>query len=98
MPKELERWKEGDFRFHEFVIPQYMRGGLERYINEHVPTGSFLQAILENDYHHAIGIADENNRANLPAYANFLYNYAPMECHGSKEKVAAWLALRKEGE
>lgn len=98
MSQERRRqFKEGDFHFQSFAVPEYMRGGLDRYINDHVSAGSFLMAILANDYHFAIGLADENNMANLPAFANFLYNSAPSDCHGSKEKVEAWLAMQ-EGE
>ena len=100
MPKDRRTWKESDFHYHtisaNFAIPDYMRDALGRYINDHAPVGDFLTAILENDYHQAIGRADGNNVGNLPAYANFLYNHAPLECHGSKEKVKAWLAKRHE--
>ena len=98
--KHRQTWKREDFHYdtyeHSFAVPEYMRAALDRYINDHAPVGDFLTAILENDYHQAIGRADENNVANLPAYANFLYNHAPHDCHGSKEKVKAWLAKRYE--
>jgi len=64
---------------------------LTRYLADHSPVGGFLTAVLKNDLMEACGRADDNNISALPAYAGFLYNYAPMECYGSPEKVRAWI-------
>ena len=34
---------------HWALIPQHMRGGIERYVMNGVPPGSFLTAVLSND-------------------------------------------------
>ena len=74
-----------------YQIPEYMRSGLEDYIDNKTPGGSFLSAVISNDLCGAVACADENNMRNLPAYANFLHNYAPYDCWGSLEKMNAWL-------
>lgn len=73
------------------LIPGYMQGGLRRYILEGIQLGSFLTAVLENDLMEAAGRADSVNLTALADYATYLYNYAPQSCHGSPEKVAAWV-------
>jgi len=83
------------YRFRDFVIRDFMMGGLIRYIEEHIEPGDFLMAVLENNLSEACGRADDDNIENLPAFCAFLYNEAPAACHGSPEKVSAWLAMRE---
>jgi len=68
--------------------------GLDRYAKYRIPTGHFLQAVLCNDLMEAIGRADEENRADLFEICDYIYNHMPFQCHGSPEKVKAWLAGR----
>lgn len=77
--------------FDTFRIPDNMVEGLELYINHRIKPGSFMSAVLANDLIEAVGRADHRNIKNIPAYVHFLYNFAPPECFGSYEKVAAWL-------
>ena len=72
-------------------IPDYMIGGLTRYLLNGIPPGSFLTAVLSNDLMEALGHADYENQTALPAYGTFLYNYAPRNCKGSPEAVREWL-------
>ena len=73
-----------------YKVPDYMRYGLEAYIEQGYMPGGFLTAVLENKFVDAVSNADLENTRNLQAYANFLYNYAPRACWGSREKVKAW--------
>jgi len=77
--------------FRDFYIPEYMRQGLIDYIEKRVPPGGFLERVICNDLMGALGAADALNIGNLPAYGNFLYNYAPCSCHGSVEKYRQWI-------
>lgn len=79
------------YRFRGYEIPDYMMPGLTRYVEQGIEPGSFLYAVLCNDLKDACGRADENNLANLPAYAAWIYNEAPAQCHGSPERVQAWI-------
>ncbi len=80
----------------ECKIPASMRGGLERYILQHVEPGGFLARVIANDLRGACEHADIVNRDCLYNYVQFLYGYAPSACWGSEQKLDAWLAARKE--
>lgn len=69
---------------------------LGRYVLHGIAPGGFLLAVLENDLMEATERADQENLRNLPAYAAFLYNEVPGSCHGSREKVNAWMKARQE--
>ena len=84
-----------EYSFRGFTVPDYMVGALRDYIENYVPVGGFLTAVLQNDLTEAVGRADDHNTANLPAYVSYLYNNAPRDCWGSPERVTAWLAKRK---
>lgn len=75
----------------ECGIPSYMIDGLVRYLVDHVPTGDFLRAVLENNLMRALDKADITNSPLLRNYARFLYNYAPLGSYGSRENVRKWL-------
>lgn len=79
-----------EYEFQGYVIRQDMMEALERYLRKGIPTGSFLRALLANDFMEACGRADDLNLANLPAYAAYMYNELPGNCHGSYEIVDAW--------
>ena len=89
-----------NYTFHTFYIPERMMPGLQRYIEDHVQPGDFLQAVICNNLKNAIDRADYENMVNLPAYVAFLYNQAPAGCWGSKEIYHEWIkkGLTKENE
>ena len=87
-------WREQEFEFRQFKIPERMRPSIDLYINDRVPPGDFLISVLYNDLREACGRADDENIANLPAYVAFFYNHAPSSCWGSPEKVKNWLAKK----
>ena len=79
-------------------IPYHMHASILAYFNERCPVGSFLTAVLSNDFMEAAGRADETNVKCLHVYAAFLYNYAPGNSYGSPENVRNWLAQRSDNE
>ena len=79
------------YRFRDFYIPPRMMVPIERYVNQGIPPGDFLTAVICNDLAEAVGRADEENMANLPAYVSYFYNEVDRDCWGSKEKKAAWV-------
>ena len=89
--KDSKEGKMYSIRNGEFYIPERMMGGIERYINDKINPGDFLQAVICNDLREAVGRADDENIRNLPAYVAYFYNEAPSLCWGSKEKMEAWL-------
>ena len=84
-----------EHRGRTYQIPQNMIDGIEGYINSGLKQGSFLYAVFCNNFVDACLCADYTNVLNLPAYANFLHNYAPIGCYGSAEEVAAWMEARQ---
>mgnify|MGYP001554809049 CR=1 FL=1 len=73
------------------LIPAHMHDSVRLYVLHGTPrTGSFLGAILSNDFMGAVGRADDANAADLKGWAQFLYGYVPGGCYGSPEHVAAW--------
>lgn len=84
------------YQFRGFYIPERMMDGIARYIEHGIPPGDFLTAVVSNDLMEACGRADDENIANLPAYAAYFYNEAPSACHGSPEKVKDWITKHFE--
>lgn len=76
------------------MIPGTIKQSLDRYIQYHIPTGGFLEAVLSNDLKEAFGRADKENRIALFEIVKYCYNELPSDCWGSPEKVDAWLAER----
>ena len=80
-----------NYEFDQFAIPDYMSGGIQRYIENGIEPGDFLTAVICNDLFEAVGRADETNMANLPAYVSYFYTEAPSLCHGSRELMKLWI-------
>lgn len=93
------------YKFREWYIPERMMDGIERYVNEGILPGDFLQAIISNDLREACSRADDENLGQIPAYVAYFYNKVPSPCWGSPEKMKAWanvhaqkrIALAKQG-
>lgn len=77
--------------FNYNLLPEHIRGAMQRYIESRIPPGSFSTAVLNNDLVGAFGYADTINRMQLYDIVSFLYNEAPSKCWGSPEKVKRWL-------
>jgi hypothetical protein len=84
-----------DYVYNEYFIQADLVEALELYVSDGALPGDFLQAVLRNDLVDACGRADHINIRNLPAFAAWLYNEAPIPSWGSPEKVAAWLERKK---
>lgn len=54
------------------------------------PTGSFVQACLENNLTATYGKADDNMRGRIGAVCKYMLNNMPDACHGSPEAVKHW--------
>ena len=76
--------------------PQNIIESLNRYVIKRVPPGGFLRAVLENNLMEAFGRADFQNKAELSAICNYVYNELPMNCWGSRERVNKWLENKEE--
>ncbi len=72
-------------------LPEALRDGMRRYIEDGIRPGRFLSAVLENDLFAALNRADDNNRAELHSIVGFMYNELPAGAWGSKRAVKNWL-------
>jgi len=73
------------------LCPQSAKENLQRYAESGIPTGGFLQAVLENNLMEAVARADQFNLPALPHICSYIYNTLPMACHGSPKRVEEWL-------
>lgn len=69
---------------------------INRYVNQHIPTGDFLYAVLTNNLKESFAQADDENGRDLKEIVNYCYWEIPSECWGSPEKVRVWLEGRKK--
>lgn len=72
-------------------IPEHMRHGARLYVEQGVPPGSFLYAVLSNNLLEAFKRADDDNAAAMRDWAAFVYNDLPTLCHGSEDIVDQWI-------
>lgn len=72
-------------------VPQDTLESLNLYIEHGLPTGGFLEAVINNDLCQAIGRADEKNMLALPAIVSYLYNEAPMGSWGMPNSFEKWI-------
>jgi hypothetical protein len=78
--------------YHE--LPEHMRFAAQMYIEHGQEPGDFLRAVLENNLVEAYGRADDTNTLYMREWASWLYNEAPLNCWGNKEKVDRWIDKR----
>jgi len=77
-------------------LPESLRLGVKNYVENRLRPGSFLTAVLKNDFLNAVCTADPTNSMLLRDIAIWVYNELPMLCWGSSDKVEKWLN-REEG-
>jgi len=73
------------------AIGENLLGGLYRYSEDKIPTGSFMRAVLTNDLFGALGKYSGNSFDELNQLFTLMYNYMPSNQYGSKDKVNGWL-------
>lgn len=72
-------------------VPAHTLRGIRDYVDERVPPGGFLRAVLSNNLHLACLKADDLNRRALVEIVTYLHWEVPSSCWGSPEQVDAWL-------
>ncbi len=68
-----------------------IRESLNRYVEHKILPGGFLTAVLENNLKEAVFRADARNEKRLKDICMVIHWDLPSGCHGSPEKVKAWL-------
>ncbi len=72
------------------MIPNRIMRAIDRHAADGYPCGSFVTAVLENNFEQAVLLADDENVLLLREIALYLYLHIPESCWGSPEKVRAW--------
>jgi len=78
------------------MMDEHLRAELHRYVYDGVPPGHFLTAVAQNNLFKAIARADENTITILSDLVKLFYCQLPSQCHGSEEKVQAWIEMPVE--
>lgn len=77
------------------AIPELTLRSLMLYVNDGVPTGSFLRSVLSNDLFGAFERADQQNRDTIGLLVTYIYNEIPAECWGTREHYHQWLDRKR---
>jgi len=76
-------------------LPQHIREDFRMYIEQGVPQGGFMTALLSNNLKETFARADQRNNSYIPAYVDFLYWSVPADIWGSEEKVKLHLQRKQ---
>jgi len=64
---------------------------LRRYWEEHLPPGSFLRSVLENNLIGTVATATREDLMSLPHLVAYVYEEAPPSSYGSRRAVKRWV-------
>lgn len=78
------------------VIPERIMNNLLHYVAGDEFPGGFLYTVLCNDLFGAVGRADDEMKPLIPILVQYIYLEVPIGCHGSPEKVEAWMKKKQE--
>lgn len=78
-------------------IPKNIYEGIKNYIEERLPPGHFVSAVLENNLSEAVAYADPTSLAYLKPIVQFVFNDLPSPAWGSRSIVRDWLEAENDG-
>ncbi len=73
------------------AIPSLTIGQIERYINQKIPPGDFVERVLQNDLLGAVYFGDEENLAALPQLVRYIHDTLSWTQWGNEERYKSWL-------
>lgn len=82
-----------NFRTGDHYIPPLVKASIYRYVDNHNPVGSFLQAVLQNNLTRAKLEADYDSRRSILNIVHYVSGFVPTKARGSKESVDSWLQV-----
>ena len=77
-------------------LPERLREGVRRWVEDHVVPGGFLCAVICNNLRDAIFLAADENLPRLVEIVRWFYHEAPGLCWGSKATFDRWRAAGRE--
>lgn len=76
---------------NKYNLPGHMVDSVYRYVEQKIPPGSFMRAVLANELVLASIRADPYNKEAIHSWAEFIHNELPAGCWGSRRVVSDWL-------
>ena len=73
------------------LLPEHIREGVRMYVEQGIPPGHFVTAVICGDLFEAFDRADDVNTHRMLDLVRFFYNETPSQCWGSREKMDAWM-------
>lgn len=93
----FKNWEGPNIDFSDYsVIPDDMMQSIKYYVEEGQALGHFLYALMTNDLNGAMARADTYTKLILPTYVMYVHWEIPGNCHGSPEKVKAWMQEKRK--
>ena len=81
-----------DQQFSYELIPPRTLAALDRYREERILPGHFLQMVLKNQLVDAVSYADRENLNALPMIARYVQQVLPSPSWGSQERINEWIS------
>lgn len=78
------------YKYRGYYIPERMMPRIERYVQQGVIPGNFLQAVICNNLKETFAFADDENTKNIAAYVGYFYNEVPSKAWGSHKIMMKW--------
>ena len=78
------------------LLPEHIRGGVQRYIEDGIPPGDFLTAVIRNDLRESFARADDINTERMFDIVSFFYNEVPLLCWGSVKRMTDWIEKKRK--
>ncbi len=69
--------------------------GIDRYVNQRIPVGGFLESVISNDLYASFARADLQSELHIEKVVRYLHDDCPADCWGSPDKYTAWLEGRE---
>lgn len=72
-------------------LPEHIQKGVRLYIEQGIPTGDFLRAVIENNLRESFARADHINGPRLQEIVQWFHWEAPSLCWGSPQRRLDWM-------
>ena len=75
------------------LVPKHLQRDILAYVILGKQPSGFREAVLRNNLMDAVDRANEEEMAALKSVAEFIFNYVPSGCWGSKKKIDSWFGV-----
>lgn len=78
------------------LLPEHIRKGMQNYVEHGIKPGSFLTAVIQNDFYLAATKADWINLRALPDIARFMLDQMPDKAWGSRTIMHNYIQVKRK--